>query len=80
MSATFLSHFDSVAEPRIERCKKHSLMGILLLAISAVMSGSKNWEDIENFGHIKLNWLRQYSSFETGIPRHDTIARVVCSL
>jgi len=80
MSATFLTHFDSVSDPRIERCKKHNLMDILLLSISAVMSGSEGWEDIENFGHIKLGWLRKYGSFEAGIPRHDTIARVICRL
>ena len=80
MSATFLTHFDSVSDPRIERCKKHNLMDILLLSISAVMSGSEGWEDIENFGHIKLDWLRQYGVFEAGIPRHDTIARVMCRL
>ncbi|PKG36894.1 ISAs1 family transposase, partial [Psychromonas sp. Urea-02u-13] len=48
--------------------------------ISAVISGSEGWEDIENFGHIKLDWLRQYRPFEAGIPRHDTIARVICRL
>lgn len=80
MSATFLTHFDSINDPRIERCKKHKLSDILLLAISAVISGSEGWEDIENFGHIKLNWLRKYGSFDAGIPRHDTIARVICRL
>lgn len=58
MSATFLNNFDSISDPRIERCKKHNLLDILLLAVTAVMSGSEGWEDIENFGHIKLDWLR----------------------
>jgi predicted transposase YbfD/YdcC len=80
MNATFLKHFNSITDPRIERCKKHNLMDILLLAISAVISGSEGWEDIENFGHIKLDWLRKYGAFESGIPRHDTIARVICRL
>lgn len=80
MSVTFLKHFNSISDPRIERCKKHNLLDILLLAISAVISGSEGWEDIENFGHIKLDWLRQYRPFEAGIPRHDTIARVICRL
>ena len=44
------------------------------------MSGSEGWEDIENFGHIKLDWLRKYRPFEVGIPHHDTIARVICRL
>jgi len=80
MSATFLEHFNSISDPRIERCKKHNLLDILLLAISAVISGAEGWEDIEDFGHLKLDWLRQYRGFEAGIPKHDTIARVICRL
>ena len=63
MSATFLKHFNPITDPRIERCKKHNLLDILLLAISAVMSGSEGWEDIEKFGHIKLDWLKKYGDF-----------------
>jgi len=80
MSATFLKHFDSITDPRIERCKKHELIDILLLAISAVISGAQGWEDIEDFGHLKLDWLKRYGAFNAGIPRHDTIARVICRL
>ncbi len=75
-----MKHFDSITDPRIERCKKHNLLDILLLSITAVMSGSEGWEDIEHFGHIKLDWLRQYRDFEAGIPRHYTIARVISRL
>jgi hypothetical protein len=80
MNTTFLKHFDSITDPRIERCKKHSLLDILLLAISAVISGAEGWEDIEDFGRLKLDWLRKYRPLEAGIPKHDTIARVICRL
>ncbi len=80
MTPTFLNHFDSIVDPRIERCKKHNLLDILLLAISAVVSGAEGWEDIEDFGHLKLDWLRKYRDFKAGIPKHDTIARVICRL
>lgn len=80
MSATFLKHFNSITDPRIERCKKHELIDILLLAISAVLSGAEGWEDIEDFGHLKLDWLKKYGTFDAGIPKHDTIARVICRL
>ncbi len=80
MTTTFLKHFDSIKDPRIERCKKHNLLDILLLAISAVLSGAEGWEDIEDFGHLKLDWLKKYGSFQAGIPKHDTIARVICRL
>lgn len=80
MTTTFLKHFISITDPRIERCKKHELTDILLLAISAVLSGAEGWEDIEDFGHLKLDWLKQYGTFNAGIPKHDTIARVICRL
>ena len=80
MSTTFLKHFNSITDPRIERCKKHELIDILLLAISAVLSGAQGWEDIEDFGRLKLDWLKKYGTFNAGIPKHDTIARVICRL
>lgn len=80
MTKTFLKHFTSITDPRIERCKKHELIDILLLSISAVLSGAEGWEDIEDFGHLKLDWLKQYGTFNAGIPKHDTIARVICRL
>ena len=43
-------------------------------------SGAEGWEDIEDFGHLKLDWLKQYGTFNAGIPKHDTIARVICRL
>lgn len=61
MNATFLKHFNSITDPRIERCKKYDLLGTLLLAISAVLSGAEGWEDIEDFGHLKLDWLKNMS-------------------
>lgn len=55
-------------------------MDILFLSISAVLSGAEGWEDIEDFGHAKTDWLKKYLPFDKGIPRHDTIARVLCRL
>ena len=78
--STLLQYFAHINDPRIERHKLHDLLDIILLAICAVMSGSEGWEDIEDFGHSKLNWLRQYRPFKHGIPKHDTIARVICRL
>jgi 2C-methyl-D-erythritol 2,4-cyclodiphosphate synthase len=66
MTTTFLKHFDSVVDPRIERCKKHNLLDILLLAISAALFGAEGWEDIEDFGHLKLNWLKNTAHLNTG--------------
>ena len=44
------------------------------------MSGAQGWENIEDYGHLKLDSLKKYRAFEAAIPRHDTIARVICRL
>jgi predicted transposase YbfD/YdcC len=73
----FITHFSAIQDPRIDRCKKHKLLDIMFLTVSAVLSGSRGWEDIEEFGHSKLDWLRRFIELPNGIPRHDTIARVL---
>ena len=80
MTDSFLQHFEAIEDPRIDRCKRHELLDIILLAVSTVLSGAEGWEQIEDFGIHRLDWLRRYRPFEYGIPRHDTIARVICRL
>ena len=77
---TFVTSCEHITDPRIARCKKHDLLDILFLAICAVVSGAEGWEEIETFGQYKLDWLRKFRPFACGIPKHDTIARVLCRL
>ena len=51
-----------------------------LALICAVIAGADGWEDIEEFGNERLDWLKQYGDFENGIPVHDTIARVISQI
>ena len=76
----FMSHFSNIPEPRIERCRQHELMDILFLSICAVLCGAEGWEEIEDFGRARLDWLKRYFQFKNGIPKHDTIARVLSRL
>ena len=80
MSASLLDHFAPLEDPRIERNKRHALLDILVLAISAVCSNAKGWEAIEDFGHAKLEWLRQFVPLANGIPSHDCIEYVMARL
>ena len=80
MSETFIDYFSELEDPRIERCKKHELLDILFLSICAVLAGADGWEDIESFGRLKLPWLQKFLLFGNGIPKHDTIARVISRL
>jgi len=42
MLTVLLQYFESIQDPCIERGKKHNLVDIILLAISAVTSGAED--------------------------------------
>ena len=50
MSASFIYHFATLEDPRVERNQRHYFMDIILLTICAVVSGAEGWEAIEEFG------------------------------
>src|SRR3954466_14199487 len=70
------SYFGDLAEPRVEGRCEHKLLDIIVIAICGVLSGSEGWEDIEEFGHSKQDWLKQFLELQHGIPSHDTFRRV----
>lgn len=59
---------------------KHKLSAILFLTVCAVIAGADEWQEIEDFGHERLEWLKKYGDFDNGIPVDDTIARVVSNM
>ena len=56
------------------------LIEIILLIISATLSGCEGWKQIKDFGETKLDWLRKFLPYANGIPVDDTIARVMRKL
>ncbi|WP_413477380.1 ISAs1 family transposase [Serratia proteamaculans] len=72
-----MKHITIIPDYRQSWKVEHKLSDILLLAICAVIAGAEGWEDIEDFGHVHIDFLKLYGDFENGIPVHDTIARVV---
>jgi len=75
--SSFLEDFASVPEPRVVRSRKYELLEILLLCLSAGVSGYEEWEEVVDFGRAKLAWLRTYLPYSAGIPSHDTVNRVM---
>ena len=73
---SILTHFKSLKDPRIKRCKKHLLLDIIVLTICAVVADAEGWEDIEAYGRAKLEFLKSFLALPNGIPSHDTIERV----
>ena len=61
------SYFDEIRDPRVPRTKKHLLKDILVIAILAVIAGAEGWEDIENYGIAKQEWLEEFLELPHGI-------------
>ena len=77
MNEFSLQHiFADLEDPRQGHKVRHNLQDVIVLAILAVLSNAQSWTDIEQFGHMKSEWLKQYLKLENGIPSHDTIQRV----
>jgi len=59
----FLTDFAALPDSRLARRRQHPLLKILLLCVSASLSGYEEWDEIVDFGLAKLAWLRRYLPF-----------------
>ena len=71
-----LRFFAGITDPRVERCKRHLLDEIIFIAIAAVICGAETWNDMEDFGIMKYDWLKTFLKLPGGIPSHDTFNRL----
>lgn len=69
---SLVGYLSVLPDPRIERSRRHNLVGILVIAVCAVICGAESWTDIEDFGNSKVDWLREFLAIPSGIPSHDT--------
>lgn len=77
---TWKESFSGLPDPRVVGRTSHGLLDILFLTLCAVICGMDDWEAIEEWGQARLEWLRQFVALESGIPSHDTLARVFAAL
>lgn len=71
---------ESVADPRVDRNKRHKLVDILVIALCGFLAGCEGWVDVELFGISKQKWLEKFLELPNGIPSHDTFGRVFALL
>jgi predicted transposase YbfD/YdcC len=81
MSTTSLVDcFSVIRDPRQESKIEHELIDILILCVFGVICGAEGWQDIEEVGRARLDWLQERGFLKNGIPVDDTIARIISSL
>jgi predicted transposase YbfD/YdcC len=71
----FLDCFKKLEDPRSKRNRLYSMSEILLVTLCASICGAEGWQDVEDFGNIKIEYLREYLPYKNGIPSDDTFRR-----
>lgn len=66
----------SVDDPRTEKNQKHKFIDIMAIAILSTISGADTWDDMEDWGKAKKEWLSGFLELPNGIPSHDTFNRL----
>jgi len=77
---SLLAHFADLPDPRLNRTKDHALIDVLVIAICTLLCGGETFNDMEEFGRAKEDWLKTFLSLPHGIPSHDTFNRVLAAL
>jgi len=77
---TVINYFIELEGPRVDRTKDHLLEDIIFITIAAVICGSETWNEIEDYGKSKENWLKTLLKLPNGIPSHDTFNRFFSAL
>lgn len=75
LDTNFLDDFSEIKDPRLERNQRYTVSEILLVTLLAVICGAEGWQDVENYGKSKINYLRYYLDYPNGVPSDDTVRR-----
>ena len=55
---------------------QHRLEAIIVIAFCGIICGAEDYEDIEEFGKLRREWLEKFLELTNGIPDKDTFRRV----
>jgi predicted transposase YbfD/YdcC len=79
-TSTIFAYFSEMQDFRINRKKQHLLTDIITIAIAAALCGTESYNDIEDFGVVRQDWLKTFLELPNGIPSHDTFNRVFSNM
>ena len=65
-----------VPDPRAPYNQWHKFIDIVMIVVTAVLSGMDTWNEIADWAGSKQEWLETFLELPNGIPSHDTLNRV----
>ena len=73
---SLITFLEEVPDPRVRCTVDHDLSDILVIALCTILCGGESFYDMEEFGQVRLPWLKTFLCLRHGAPKHDTYNRV----
>lgn len=73
---SLITILEEVPDPRVRATVDHELPDILTIALCTILCGGDSFYDMEEFGRVRLDWLKTFLRLRHGAPTHDTYNRV----
>lgn len=77
---SLITILEEVPDPRVTATVDHDLPDILTIALCTILCGGDSFYDMEEFGEVRLDWLKTFLPLRNGAPTHDTYNRVFQAL
>lgn len=77
---SLITILEEVPDPRVKATVDHELPDILTIALCTILCGGESFYDMEEFGEVRLDWLKTFLRLRHGAPTHDTYNRVFQAL
>jgi predicted transposase YbfD/YdcC len=77
---SLLTILEEVPDPRVTATVDHDLPDLLTIALCTILCGGESFYDMEEFGQVRLDWLKTFLRLRHGAPKHDTCNRVFQAL
>jgi len=79
MNNIFVECFGQLEDKRYKN-KQHLLLDIISIVLCGVLSGMKDFGEIQMFAEAHEEWFKKHLLLPNGIPSHDTMSRVLSML
>lgn len=72
----FDNAFSGLPDPRTGNAKRHDLLEVLTIALTATVCGAESCSDFADFAVDREDLFREFLRLENGVPSHDTFSRI----
>lgn len=72
----FDAAFEALPDPRTGNAKRHDLLEVLAIALTATVCGAETCSDFADFAVDREDLFREFLRLEHGVPSHDTFSRI----